>query len=52
MIQEKLPCPNGCKDPHGRMIYMTGGHSRWDIVSKKEKATLQCPMCRRWTFDR
>ena len=51
MSKLKIICPNGCKDPHGRPIYMTSLGTRYDIISKKERASVHCPMCRRWTFE-
>jgi hypothetical protein len=45
-----LICPNNCRDPQGRTIYMTTYPPKWDILSKKERPTIQCNVCRRWVF--
>ncbi len=44
-------CRHGCLDPRGKPVKMTIVMKRWDIIAKKERNTVACPVCRRWTFE-
>jgi len=52
MSKLDMPCPNGCKNPQGGPIKMKLISSRYDIIYKKQRVAMQCPMCRRWEFER
>ena len=48
----EVNCPNGCKNPQGGLIKMKLISSRYDIIFKKQRVALQCPMCGGWEFER
>lgn len=47
-----IECVNGCKNPQGGLIKMKLISSRYDIIYKKQRVAMQCPMCGRWEFER
>lgn len=47
-----VECVNGCKNPQGGLIKMKLISSRYDIIFKKQRVAMQCPMCGRWEFER
>lgn len=44
-------CPNNCRDPQGRTMYMKKTWLKFDILNKEYRPTLQCSVCRRWVFN-
>ena len=52
MTSDDVYCQNGCKDPQGRLIKMIAESSRYDIIQKKQRLAMKCPMCGGWQFER
>jgi|MDSZ01.3.fsa_nt_gb hypothetical protein len=47
-----IPCTNGCKNPQGKLVKMMLISARYDVIFKKNRIAMQCPMCGRWEFER